>query len=231
MGVQGVDTVDDVLTRIDRLVTSLPEDDGVARFAGMYGDTTRLVAARLTGGYFVDPVFMNRLDVLFAMLFFDAVDPVGPPQPRVVPKAWAPLVEERATVGVHPIQYALAGMNAHINHDLALAVVAACEQAGTSPDDADVKTDYDRVNDLLASIEARVRRSFLDECARQDDDRLGPVVHLVSSWSIEAARDAAWVAARTLWALRPLEDVRDVYRASLARQVGLAGRVMLTPCL
>ena len=36
-------------------------------------------------------------------------------------QAWAPLVERRATRGVLPIQFALAGMNAHINHDLALA--------------------------------------------------------------------------------------------------------------
>ena len=43
-----------------------------------------------------------------------------------MPTAWQPLFERRADPGIEPIQFALAGMNAHINHDLPLAVVATC---------------------------------------------------------------------------------------------------------
>src|SRR5215468_7752824 len=37
-----------------------------------------------------------------------------------VPLAWRPLTERRDAPGIEPIQFALAGMNAHINHDLPL---------------------------------------------------------------------------------------------------------------
>jgi hypothetical protein len=40
--------------------------------------------------------------------------------------AWRPLVERRALPGIEPVQFALAGMNAHTNHDLPVAMVTAC---------------------------------------------------------------------------------------------------------
>jgi hypothetical protein len=36
--------------------------------------------------------------------------------------------------GIEPVQFALAGMNAHINHDLPLAMVSTCTALGTAPD-------------------------------------------------------------------------------------------------
>ncbi len=48
-----------------------------------------------------------------------------------VPLAWRPLVEQRAAAGIEPIQFALAGMNAHINHHLPLATVNTCTALAT----------------------------------------------------------------------------------------------------
>jgi hypothetical protein len=219
--------VDEVVERMRAIDERLPPDDGVAVFNRVYLEMTELVGRRLQAGYFADAAFMSHLDVVFANLYFDAVDQPGDPV-AAPPKAWAPLVEQRATRGLLPIQFSLAGTNAHINHDLAMAVVTTCEQRGVSPRDGQIHDDYERVNELLASIEARVRRSFLDECGRRVDDRLGPVAHLVSSWSMEAARDAAWVTACTLWALRRLDDMRHAYARTLAGQVALTSRALLT---
>ena len=36
--------------------------------------------------------------------------------------------------GIEPVQFALAGMNAHINHDLPLAVVSTCSALATAPE-------------------------------------------------------------------------------------------------
>ena len=52
---------------------------------------------------------------------------------RRVPKAWAPLFERRHDHSVLPIQFALAGMNSHIAHDLPVALVATCRQLDTRP--------------------------------------------------------------------------------------------------
>ena len=66
---------------------------------------------------------------------------------------------------------------------------------------------------------------------REVDDHLGPVIHLVSSWKIDKARDVAWVNVETLWALRHVGPLADRYRAALARTVGMASRCLLTPTL
>lgn len=227
MGVRVTASVDEVVDRMRDLDGRLPPDDGIAVFNRVYLEMTELVRARLQGGYFADPEFMSHLDVVFASLYFEAVD-ARADEARTPPKPWAPLVEQRADRGLLPIQFSLAGTNAHINHDLAVAVVTTCEQRDVSPSDGHVHEDYDRINDLLATIEARIRRSFLDECGRRVDDRLGPVAHLVSSWSMEAARDAAWVTARTLWSLRRMDDVHDAYVRTLAGHVGLTSRALLT---
>ena len=45
-------------------------------------------------------------------------------------RAWQPLFALRAQPGTVSLQYALAGMNAHINFDLGLALVRTCRQLG-----------------------------------------------------------------------------------------------------
>ena len=45
-----------------------------------------------------------------------------------------PLVEQRAVAGIEPVQFALAGMNAHINPDLPMTMVSTCAALATAPD-------------------------------------------------------------------------------------------------
>ena len=144
---------------------------------------------------------------------------------RKPPSAWKPLFEERATPGLLPIQFALAGMNAHIENDLPLAVVATCRARHTSPASAAVRRDYEAVNDVLAAVESGIRRSFLSLDRPARGQEVGPVVHLVSAWNIDKARDLAWVNVETLWALRSLELLRDRYvgDARPHRRDGLTG--------
>lgn len=229
MGMSALETVDDVLARLNAIEKALPPEDGVAVFNSVYLDMTLLVGARVKDSFFADPDFIARLGVVFAGLYLEAVDAAGTAAP--LPKAWAPLVTERAVPGILPIQFALAGINAHINHDLALAVVQTCTERRLDPNEGTVHQDYERVNDLIAQIEAKIRRSFLSEVGKEVDDRIAPVVHLVSAWSIEKARDAAWVTMETIWALRRVERLQRDYLATLARTVGLTGRTLLTPCL
>lgn len=208
--------------------------DGVAVFNRMYLTVTEGIAALLgaDGGdaaghpprTFRDPVVMADLDVRFAGLWLDAHDADAAGR-RVAPP-WRPLFELRAA-GCLPVQYAIAGMNTHIEHDLPVAVVATCRAHGLEPED--VRADYAAVNDVLARVESRVRRSFLDAVGREVDDRVGPVVHLLSVWNIDTARDLSWVTAETLWALRRTELLRDRFLAALGHTVGMTSRALLTP--
>ena len=101
---------------------SLPESDGVACFTRLYLSVTEGVEQQLGGFAFQDPRFLARLDVVFAGLFFSALD-ASRSDPSAMPRAWAPLVEARAARGIAPLQFALAGMSAHINRDLPVALV------------------------------------------------------------------------------------------------------------
>jgi hypothetical protein len=214
-----------VIERMQSIATEVPHGDGVGVFNNVYLRVTEMVLERLQeGGVFHDDTFMADLDVRFADFWFKAYDsPAGD-----VPKAWDPLFDARSDDGVLPVQFALAGVNAHIEHDLPLAVVRTCEANGRTPTSRGVREDYEKVNDLLAAVEGDIRRSFLTEVEKSVDDHLSPVAHLVSSWNIDKARDIAWVNMQTLWELRRVDFLHDAYAGALARTVGMGSRLLLT---
>ena len=221
-------SVQDVIARLRRIDEELPPGDGAAVFNRMYLTVTEAVAAGLERDtVFVDPVFMEQLDVTFASLWIKAYDA----DVNAVPRAWAALFERRHDLAVLPIQFALAGMNSHIGHDLAVAVIQTCRRLDSSPEHTGVRADYEAVNQLLAASESKVRRSFLTEAGQRVDAHLGPVVHIVSSWKIDKARDVAWVNVEAMWAIRHVGSLSKRYRAALARTVGMASRCLLTPTL
>ncbi|MEW2048576.1 DUF5995 family protein [Streptomyces sp. NPDC005476] len=216
-------SVDDVLARMHALDAVLPPGDGVAVFNRVYLTVTQEVDRRIDTGRFPDPGAATTLDVRFAERYLDAVDPA--PAARRPPACWRPLLQFRRHPGVRPLQFALAGINAHIGHDLALAVVDACRSLGCEP--AELEDEFERVGELLGSLEERVREELMP-----GPDLLqiaDPLTHLLGSWSLERARDATWTAARALWALRRLPDVADEFTERLDTAVGFAGRMMLTP--
>lgn len=221
-------TVADIVARLRQIDEELPEGDGVAVFNRVYLEVTEHIGGLLDGGAgrspFTDSDMLAELDVRFAALWLHAYDAERSGHP--VPAAWRPLFEGREG-GRLPIQYALSGMNAHIEHDLPLAVVSTCRARGLDP--GDIRRDYDAVNDVLASVESRIRRSFLTEIGQQVDDRVGAAVHLVSSWKIEKARDLSWVTAETIWALRSTRLLYGRFLSALGSTVGMASRALLAP--
>jgi hypothetical protein len=222
-------TIEDVIARLTAIDAGLPATDGVACFNRMYLTVTELVRDRMVAGYFADPAAMQALDVTFAGLYLAAVDAAA--SGARVPKAWAPLFVRRGDTRVASIQFAVAGMNAHINHDLPVAVVATCRALGHSPDHGSFHTDYLRVNALLGQVEQQVRESFESGVVLDADRDVAPVLDLVGNWSIDKARDAAWVNADVLWRLRRFRLARDAFADTLAGSVGLATGALLAPLL
>ena len=219
-------SVDGVIARLREIQAGLPADDGVAVFNGMYLTVTERIAATIRAGTFRSPETMTDLDVRFACLWLTAYD--ASVAGTSVPTAWRPLFAARAS-GLVPVQYALAGMNTHIEHDLPVAVVDTCRARRLVPDD--LHPDFEAVNGVLAQVESDIRRSFLDEVGRAADDGMGRLAHLVSCWSIDRARDVAWVTAETLWTLRDLGPLRDRYVDGLAHTVGMTTSTLLLPVL
>jgi hypothetical protein len=221
-------SVAEVIARMEASLGSLPAADGVASFIRLYLAVTRGVQTRLAGFAFGDPRFLARLDVVFADLFFAALD-----QPGRRPHAWSPLVEMRNGRGIAPLQFALAGMSAHINRDLPVALVTTCQELGVALEERSPQhADFEHVNAVLASVEAQVKGQYMTGLLRSVDrlihrvDRLDDVVAM---WDVERARDAAWANAEVLWALRdePADAAR--YLDTLDRMVGLTCRGLLVP--
>ncbi len=215
-----------VAARLRQLVAGLPPQDGVAVFGEVYLTVTEAVRARLAAGdVFRTPADTARLDVVFAGRFLDALRP----GPAPAPACWRPLLRLRMHPGIRPVQFALSGMNAHIEHDLPLAVVDTCRQLGCGP--AELSGDFHRVNDVLAQVEQRVRERLLPSLAglEQELDVGDPLLHLLSSWSVDRARDAAWAGALTLWELRDNPSVFATAAQALDDACGLVSRCLLTP--
>ena len=168
---------------------------------------------------------MTELDVTFANLYFTAVDAAD--DPAAVPLAWRPLIEARAQPGIEPIQFALAGMNAHINHDLPLAVTGTCAALATSPSTGTHQPDYQKVDQLLDAAEQSVRESLESAPERAVDRHLQAVGNLVASWSINSARDLAWTNSLLLWEVRNDPAARGLLSDSLAATTAAASRMLL----
>ncbi|MGW4234518.1 DUF5995 family protein [Streptomyces sp. NPDC004980] len=222
-----VGTVTDVGAVIERMRTfrsDWPPADGVAVFNQVYLTVTEAVGGRIADGAFPDREAVSALDVRFAEHYLTAVDTHaagGRP-----PDCWRPLFQFRHHPGVRPLQFALAGINAHIGHDLALAVVDTCRTLGCAP--ADLEEEFERVGDLLVMLEERIR----DDLMPGPDllEVADPLTHLASTWNLERAREASWSAARVLWRLRGVPPLAEEFRTRMDAGIGLVGRFLLTPC-
>jgi hypothetical protein len=217
-----VNTVDEAIAQMEAIDAALPAADGLACFNRMYLGVTRQVYSRLGQDFFADPVFMTQLDVAFASLYFDAAG-----DPAAVPLAWRPLVEERANTGIEPVQFALAGMNAHINHDLPLALVSTCAALATSPEAGAHFADYQKVDQLLDAAEQSVRQSFESQPELAVDQHVTAVSNLIGNWTINSARDLAWNNCLLLWQVRDDPIARTLLTDSLAGSAALASRLLL----
>jgi Family of unknown function (DUF5995) len=218
-------SVAEAIARMEAIDAALPAADGVACFNRMYLAVTQQVNSRISEGFFADPVFMAQLDVTFANLYFAAAGSLS--DLAAVPPAWLPLAQRRDMAGIEPIQFALAGMNAHINHDLPLAVVSTCQALATAPDADPHYADYQKVDQLLDAAEQSVRESFETAAEVAVDRHLAAVADLIGNWTINDARDLAWTNCLLLWAVRDDEIARGLFLDALTASTAMASRMLL----
>ena len=219
-------SIDDVIARMRTIDAALPAEDGIACFNRMYLEVTLAVNSQVQQGTFTDPDWVSRLDVVFANRYFAAVDTLSDPS-ATQPTAWPPLLSSRSNADIEPIQFALAGMNVHINHDLPLAVVATCTELDTAPTDGSHHADYQRVDDLLDAAEQSIRESFEPADVREVDQHVAAVTNLICNWSLNEARDIAWDTALALWTVRDAQLAMQLLTGANARVVAMATKTLL----
>lgn len=227
--VSSVSTIDDVMQVMQGLDNVLPATDGVKWFNLLYLYVTRAIHSAPPAGGWHDQHWVTQLDITFAQLFFTALANSYTAQ-AAVPSAWTALFEVRYRQDIQRVQFALAGMNAHINHDLPLAVVQTCEALQFTPARGTPQyADFEAVNGIIDDTEPKALAFLATGIAGAVAQDLNAVGRIFSNWSIDVARDTAWTNAELLWHVRDLPAVRDDLLLVMDRMTGFAGRGLLVP--
>ncbi|HEX6546030.1 MAG TPA: DUF5995 family protein, partial [Bryobacteraceae bacterium] len=192
-------TVDGVIQTMQTIDNTCADDDGLKWFNWIYLQVTRAVDDRLAAaGGFSNPAWLADLDVRFAALYFDALHAALTGAP--CPGCWRALFSARKESELARIQFAMAGMNAHINHDLPSAIVATGKANNTAPQHGTSQyRDYTSLNTTLDSLINMAKQALN---VRLPGDPLPCVSQLedtIAAWNLAAAREKAWNNAQSLW--------------------------------
>jgi Family of unknown function (DUF5995) len=218
-------TISEVMTELDDVVAWARNGENcLGYFAALYRKVTRAVARRIQEGFFEDGERMARLDVIFANRYLEALADYQ--NGKAISESWHVAFEASQRWWPIVLQHLLLGINAHINLDLGIA--AARTSFGSEL--AALKTDFERINDVLLQLLEEVERqlnaiwpllALLDRLGGRTDE-------VLINFSMKRARACAWDTARSL-AAQSEEQWGDNIRAvdhrtsALARRIGHPG--------
>jgi hypothetical protein len=127
---------------------------------------------------------------------------------------------------VDRVQFAVAGMNAHINHDLALALLQTDSQFGITPTRSSPEhDDFEHVNGLLTDVLPQALQTLATGIVGEVVQDTGKIGRLLAIWNVRAARDLAWGFADHLRNLNGLP--RQFALAAQDQLTGVLGRTLL----
>jgi hypothetical protein len=213
-------TIDQVVVALDTIVSdAIATRSRLGYFAALYNRVTMGVRDGIRAGAFADTARMERLDVAFANRYLAAHERFR--RGTATPASWRLAFEAGTRLDLSVLQHLLLGINAHINLDLG----AACAEIAPGSAIDDLEADFNRINDLLASLLPEVELQLIEisqllgvavDIADHFDDLDGRV----GNFSMREARRSAWRFARLLAHLGgPL--VRDVAIQARDQEIAL----------
>ncbi len=212
-----------IMRQIDGL---LPGDDGLKWFNKLYLMVTEKIDGQ-SPALWKNAPWLTSLDVVFARFYFAAVAGALK-QSSDTARSWSALFEVRHKSGIDRIQFALAGMNAHINHDLALALVCNNDELGVSPAlGSPEHDDYERVNILLSTLIPSALNFLATSIVGEIAQDTGKIGRLLAIWNICAARELAWDFGDHIRILGSIS--RDLALDAQDKLTGVIGRSLLLP--
>jgi hypothetical protein len=124
---------------------------------------------------------------------------------------------------------AVAGVNAHINFDLAFALVGTWDRLGHAADGSPQHHDYLLVNDVFAAEIPGLRRRYLVPWQQCVDRINGSFDDWYQNVLIECTRARAWERAQQLWSLRTDRIAFGAARSAMDDETARIGRILLSP--
>jgi hypothetical protein len=223
-------SIADVLQIMERIDATCIDGDGLKWFNWLYLRVTSAVENRVANGGFADPVWLSELDVQFGRLYFEALE--ASLAGASCPGCWRALFSCRNQAPIARIQFALAGINAHINHDLPEALVATCRathtvlQRGTPH-----YNDYTALNTTLDSLINAAKVTLHVRLLGDPLPAVSQLENLIAAWGVSAAREKAWQNGELLWHLRGFPPLAAGFLDSLDGITTFAGKALLIPVL
>jgi hypothetical protein len=221
-------TIADVLGCMRTIDATCVDGDGLKWFNWLYLQVTAAVEARIGAGGFSDAAWLSALDVQFAQIYFTALGESL--SGGSCSGCWQVLFDCRNTGGIARIQFAMAGINAHINHDLAQALVETDSARHVAPRHGTPQyNDYTALNSTFDSLIETAKKTLH---VRLLGDPLPPVSHLedtIAGWKVSAAREQAWINSEVLWTLRAVPQLSGGFMNTLDGLTTVAGKALLVP--
>ena len=224
-------TIDDVIGVFSAIGNTVPESDGLHWFNWLYLTVTKSVGDSVAAVHWHNPAWLARLDVVFAGLYLTGIRRCLTGDTEA-PRCWQALMQARHDTRLARIQFAMAGMNAHINHDLPVAVVETCREMGLKPEhNSPVYQDYSQVNRLLDGLIDAAEATLMVRLLGEAIPAVDAVEDRLAGFGIATSRELAWTNAELLWRVRRMPPLSRRFTAGLDQTAGLVGRGLLVPVL
>jgi hypothetical protein len=210
-----------MITAMQQILDELPPspaNNRVSAFNELYLKITRRVDTALVDGV-NSPDFLEQLDIEFAKRYFAAID-LWNQDDEDTPDVWEVLFKRASDIEMTRLTAAMLGVNAHINHDLALALIAVWADQGAPTDDI-IHPDYLLVNQIFYEEIPPLRRGFSDRWQLELDRFVGPLDDWSQRMLVTVTRARAWDQARRLWLLRHDDDDFEQARRTMDRAASL----------
>jgi Family of unknown function (DUF5995) len=208
---------------IDQTISDLTEialeaGDAAGYFPAVYVRVTRDIGEGIRNGRFDDGERMERMVDAFARYYVRARTAEIP-----VPRCWKATWDAADDPNLLIVQHLLLGLNAHVNHDLAQAVIEVAPEIGGLKA---VRPDFDAINHELAGTFDKVIQD-LDRASRWVSEAASCGGGRLFNFSLRVARSQAWGAAERLY---PLDQAgRRNYLSELDRLVSVVAYLVTQP--
>lgn len=195
-------------------------------FATAYLQITMAISEEMEKNEFHDNEWSARYLVRFANLYREAVLNYEKSELNQVPKSWRMAFDLARDQDGFIIQHLILGINAHINHDLALAL----DDVGIDPHREQKHADHNHINRILEAATVNLKQSVSEKYApvlKRLDRGLGTLDDNITQFSITKAREHAWAMAVALTSVRAGIE-RDLFLISLDEQAAVLSRLILS---
>ena len=193
--VMPLQTIDEVVSALDTIIQQAYDaSNRLGYFAALYRRVTCAVRDGISNGRFSNGPLIEKLDVVFASRYLDALAAFQ--AGGAATRSWMLAFHGCDDAGLLILQQLLAGINAHINLDLGVA----CAQVSPGDQLPQLKPDFDEINAVLAEQVSTVEAEVAAISPLIGDlEKIGLRTETsIINFSLQTARDTAWFTAERL---------------------------------